>query len=235
LTEITATKTSIPIMPDQFEAAARERGGTDNFATLLAQAAAESNFKSTAENTATGAAGPFQFVQGTWLDLMRKHGLKLGVKSDLVAQIKRDPTTGHLTVSDPKARQALLDLRHDLDLSARTATQYLDENRASLGRQLGRTATDAEVQMSFLLGANGAARLIKTAASDPGKPVDEVLPKAVAANHSLFVEKDGQTRSASAAVDFLAQKFGRDRTRFAAYLNTPPAGTAAKSGKDVRA
>jgi len=234
LTDITATKASIPIMPDQFEAAAKERGGNDNFATLLAQAAAESNFKSTAENAATGAAGPFQFVQGTWLDLMRKHGAKLGVKTDLVAQIKRDPTTGHLTVDDPKARQAILDLRHDLDLSARTATEYLNENRASLGKQLGRPATDAEVQMSFLLGASGAAHLIKTASSEPGKPVDQVLPKAVAANHSLFVEKNGQPRSASAAVDFLAQKFGRDRTRFAAYLKNPT-GTGTKPGKDVSA
>jgi len=227
-----------PSIPDQYAAAAANHGGATGFATLLAQVSSETGFQPNSVNKATGAEGPFQFVKNTWLDQLRQHGAELGVKPELLAQIKRDPTTGRVSVADPEARKTLLDLRHDLDLSAKVASLYLDQNRASLGRQLGRAASDSEVQMSFLLGANGASRLISAAAKDPTRPVDQVLPKAVAANRSLFTDKSGQTRGAGDAVAHLAEKFGRDRTRFTAYLKAEesksPALPAARS-KDISA
>jgi len=210
-------------IPDQFAAVARTPGATDghDFAALLAQVAGESAFKPHAVNKQTGAAGPFQFVKNTWLSLIRDHGAALGVKPELLKQIKGDGH-GRLTIADPTALKEVLDLRHDIGLSAKMAAKYLDDNKAHLGHMLHREPTEAEVQISFILGATGAARLIEAAKNSPATPVEDVVPKAVAANRTLFHDRQGKTLTAGEAVAHLAARYRADKAKFAAY-STPPA------------
>jgi hypothetical protein len=229
LTSTTATAGSGISIPDQFAAVARTPGATGghDFAALLAQVAGESAFKTTAVNKQTGAAGAFQFVKNTWLSLLKEHGAAMGVKPKLLAQIKTD-AHGRMLVSDPGTLKELLDLRHDLSLSAKMAAKYLDDNKTHLSHILHREPSEAEVQISFLLGASGAAHLINAAKNGPDTPVDQVMPKAVAANRNLFHDHQGKTLTAGEAVAHLAARYRADKAKFAAYSTpvTPP-----KTGK----
>jgi hypothetical protein len=210
-------------IPDQFAAVARTPGATGghDFAALLAQVAGESAFKPHAVNRQTGAAGPFQFVKNTWLSLLKDHGQALGVKPDLLAQIKTD-AHGHLTIADPAALKEVLDLRHDIGLSAKMAAKYLDENKTHLTDMLHREPSEAEVQISFILGPTGAAHLIGAARSNPETPVDQIVPKAVAANRTLFHDHQGNILTAGQAVAHLAARYRADKAKFAAYTTPTP-------------
>jgi hypothetical protein len=214
--------TSLEI-PDQFAAVARmpDAAGGHDFATLLAQIAGESAFKSHAVNKRTGAAGPFQFVKNTWLSLIKEHGKDMGVKSELLGQIKTE-ATGRLTIADPHALKEVLDLRHDLGLSAKMAAKYLEENKAHLGHLLHREPSEAELQISFILGPSGAARLIGAAKNSPDRPVDQIMPRAAAANHGLFHDHAGRILTAGEAVAHLAARYRADKAKFAAYAAAAP-------------
>ncbi|HLZ67838.1 MAG TPA: hypothetical protein VKQ29_16555 [Aliidongia sp.] len=219
-------------IPDQLAAVARTPGVADghDFATLLAQVAGESAFKPHAVNKHTGAAGPFQFVKNTWLSLLKEHGEALGVKPELLAQIKTE-AHGRLAIADPQALKEVLDLRHDLSLSAKMAAKYLDENKTHLAHLLHREPNEAEVQISFILGPSGAAHLVAAAKSHPDTPVDQILPKAVAANRSLFHDHQGTALTASQAVAHLAARYRADKAKFAAY--STPAGQPQPSKIDA--
>ncbi len=223
-------------MLDRFAAIARSPGAANaqDFATLLTQVAGETNFKPNLKNPITGAAGPFQFVKNTWLSLLRQHGVALGVKPDIVQQIKLDPK-GKPHVDDPGKLQEILDLRHDVELATKVAGKYLDENRTKLTQALHRQPNEAEIHIAFLLGTHGATKLLQTAASAPDTPVDTVIGAAYRANKSLFQDKNGHLRTAGEAVAALTRKHFADKARVAAYTNpiTHPTHSAPKGKLDV--
>src|SRR5258708_17844510 len=47
-----------------------------DFGYLMAQAAQESGFQSNAKASTSSATGLFQFIDSTWLDMVRQHGAK---------------------------------------------------------------------------------------------------------------------------------------------------------------
>jgi hypothetical protein len=216
-------------LSEQFEAVARTPGapGPHEFTTLLAQVVGETAFHGNAVNKHTGAAGPFQFVKNTWLSMVKRHGDALGVKPELVNQIKTD-AKGHPTVADPKALHDILDLRHDVALSAKVASKLMTENTEHLHHILHRAPTEPEVHLAFLLGATGAGKLINAAATTPDIASNQIVSAAAAANPSLFHDKSGKVRTASEAVDFLAAKYRSDKAKVGAYAQIqapPPKGT----------
>jgi hypothetical protein len=202
-------------MPDQYYAVVHDNRG--DVVMLLAHALAETSFRPAAKNPETGAAGPYQFLGSTWLDLLMRHGEELGVKPSLVAQIAFDPS-GRIVVANPEVRRTLLDLRHDITLSTRLTTSYMDDNRRLMEGQLGRPPDAAEVELSLLLGPRGATRLVQAAARDPLRPVIEVLPRAVSANQSLFQDARGGMRNAADAMRSLVDKLVNYRQRIIVAL-----------------
>src|SRR5438552_7143 len=50
-----------------------------DFGYLMAQAAQESGFNSDAKAAASSATGLYQFIDSTWLDLVRQHGAQHGL------------------------------------------------------------------------------------------------------------------------------------------------------------
>ena len=159
-----------------------------SFADVMAKAAQESNFDVNSRTSTSTAAGPFQFVEHTWLDMLKRHGAAYGLGKE-AAQIKLH--NGVASVSDPALRKHLLDLRKDVSLSAGMAARYLDESSQDLARALHRKPTDTESRMAYFLGPGGAAKLIKAAQKNPDGPSDAVLPQAAAANRSLFYGNTG--------------------------------------------
>jgi hypothetical protein len=159
-----------------------------SFADVMAKAAQESNFDVNSRTSSSSAAGPFQFVEHTWLDMVKRHGAAYGLSKE-AEQIKTH--NGVASVSDPALRKRLLDLRKDIHLSAGMAARYLDESSKDLARSLHRKPTETESRMAYFLGPGGAAKLIRAAQSNPDGPSDAVLPQAAAANRSLFYGSAG--------------------------------------------
>ncbi|MEI8393962.1 MAG: lytic transglycosylase domain-containing protein [Rhodospirillaceae bacterium] len=175
---------------DDFTQSARSAARIANvpFADVLAKAAQESNFNVNAKSGTSTAAGPYQFVEQTWLDMLKRHGAAYGLGKD-VAQIKMH--NGVASVSDPAMRKQLLDLRKDVNLSAGMAARYLDESGKDLGRILHRKPSAEESRMAYFLGPGGAAKLIRAARNDPNGAADQLLPNAASANRNMFYGADG--------------------------------------------
>ncbi|CAO3404828.1 lytic transglycosylase domain-containing protein [Azospirillum palustre] len=186
-----------------------------SFTAILAQATQESGLDSAAKNSRSSAAGPFQFLESTWLDLFRRHGAAYG-QGELASHIQ--VRNGVSSVKDPAIRRQILELRHDVDLSAGMAARYLAEGREALEKRLGRPASESESRMAYVLGSGGAAKLIRAAESTPGAVAADLLPSAAKANHNLFHDRSsGRALSAAETVGRLTRRMEIDqREMFAA-------------------
>ena len=179
-------------------------GTKTDFRSLLASSLQESHLDASAKNKHSTATGAYQFTERTWLDLMRRHGAELG-QADAAAQITvKDGTPA---VADAETRASILALRSDSGLAGAMAARYFEENRASLGRSLGRKPSDNEVRMAYFLGAHGAAHLIKAAQNHPDVGADKIVASAVKHNPGLFHNHDGSVASAREAVARLNRHF----------------------------
>lgn len=186
-----------------------------SFTAILAQATQESGLDSAAKNSRSSAAGPFQFLDSTWLDLFRRHGAAYG-QGELASHIQ--VRNGVSSVKDPAIRRQILELRHDVDLSAGMAARYLAEGRDALEKRLGRRASESESRMAYVLGSGGAAKLIRAAESTPGAVAADLLPSAAKANHNLFHDRSsGRALTAAETVSRLTRRMEIDqREMFAA-------------------
>ncbi|MBY6263954.1 lytic transglycosylase domain-containing protein [Azospirillum sp. 412522] len=186
-----------------------------SFTAILAQATQESGLDSAAKNSRSSAAGPFQFLESTWLDLFRRHGAAYG-QGELASHIQ--VRNGVSSVKDPAIRRQILELRHDVDLSAGMAARYLSEGREALEKRLGRKASESESRMAYVLGSGGAAKLIRAAESTPGAVAADLLPGAAKANHNLFHDRStGRALNAAETVSRLTRRMEIDqREMFAA-------------------
>ena len=188
-----------------------------SFTAILAQATQESGLDPGARNSRSSAAGPFQFLESTWLDLFRRHGAAYG-QGELASHIQ--VRNGVSSVKDPAIRRQILELRHDVDLSAGMAARYLAEGREALEKRLGRPASESESRMAYVLGSGGAAKLIRAAESSPGAVAADLLPSAAKANHNLFHDRStGRALSAAETVGRLTRRMEIDQREMFAAIN----------------
>lgn len=192
-------------------------GTSTDFRSLLASSLTESHHDPMAHNKRSSATGAFQFTERTWLDLVRRHGAELG-EADAAAKITVED--GKPTVANPADRAAILALRSNSALAGSLAARYSDENRAHLGKILGHAPTENQVRMAYLLGASGAARLLKAASSEPNVTVDKLLPAAVRSNPTLFLQPGGGVKTASEAVASLERHFDNALHRVNSSIHT---------------
>jgi hypothetical protein len=185
-------------------AKAATSGTSTDFRSLLASSLSESRHDPLARNKRSSATGAYQFTERTWLDLVRRHGAELGM-GDAAAKIT--VKDGAPTVANATQRATILALRGNSDLAGSLAARYFDENRAALGKSLGRKPSENEVRMAYLLGASGAGHLLKAAQDHPGVGVDKIVPGAVRANPTLFRNPGGAVKTAGEAVASLDRHF----------------------------
>jgi len=197
-----------------------------SFATLLSQASQESGLDPKARNRKSTATGPFQFVERTWLDLVRRHGSAFGL-GDVARKIA--VVDGAPSVRDPAVRKQILALREDPNLSAGMAARHLSEGKERLGKLLGRPVTTIESRIAYIMGTSGAARLINAAEKTPGTLARDVLPSAASANRNLFHDRSGHALSASAMVGRLTRRMQADEGRFAELEGQEPEPSPAPS------
>lgn len=180
-----------------------------SFTAILAQATQESGLNPAARNRSSSAAGPFQFLERTWLDLFRRHGSAYG-QGELADAIQS--RNGIPSVKDPAVRRQILALRHDVDLSAGMAARYLAEGRDRLEERLKRPVTETESRIAYVLGVGGAAKLIRAAESSPRAAAAELLPAAAQSNRGLFYDRaSGRALTASETVARLTRRMDTDQ------------------------
>jgi hypothetical protein len=171
---------------------ASEATGSD-FGYLLKTAMRESNLKTDAKAATSSAAGLFQFVDQTWLGLVKSYGGKYGLGSYAAAISKG--TDGRYHVDTDSDRQAILGLRGDAQVSSLMAGEYTEQCRSRMQGALGRPVSNGELYAAHFLGADAAARLISLNETAPGTPAAEAFAQAADANRSVFYHADGTAKS----------------------------------------
>ncbi|MDP4025798.1 lytic transglycosylase domain-containing protein [Methylobacterium sp. NEAU 140] len=165
------------------------------FDYLLATARRESALDPAAKAGTSTATGLFQFIEQTWLGVMKSAGPRLGLAEQAEAITRQ--ADGTYTVPDADRRQAILDLRRDPRISATLAGALTQKNAEALTGALGREPTAGDLYAAHVLGAKGAAALIGTARTFPERAAALDLPEAAAANRGLFYDRTGRPRTAA--------------------------------------
>lgn len=164
-----------------------------SFDYLMRTAKRESNLDPKAEASGSSATGLFQFIEQTWLGLVKREGDQLGLKAQAEA-IQQDKS-GRFIVTEPEARRQILELRKDPELSARLAGVFTRENKGVLRESLGRDPSAGELYIAHFMGANGARDLIGQAAAQPEGIAAKSFPDAAAANRPIFYDVKGRART----------------------------------------
>jgi hypothetical protein len=183
------------------------------FSYLLATAKVESNLNPNAAAKTSSAGGLFQFIDRTWVGTLKEAGPLLGYEryADAITRTR----DGRYEISDPAMRREIMALRKDPTANALMAGVFTNSNAKHLTSRLGRAPTDGELYMAHFMGANGAARLITAAESNPGAVAAQSFSAAARANRSIFFDKSGRARSFSEVTQNLAGRFDVARSRVA--------------------
>lgn len=232
-TGIGARAGGFDIRPDVLNGIQQASASTGvDFAYLMAQAAKESGFDPNARSKASSAAGLYQFVEQTWLAVVRKHGAEYGL-GDMASKIKPG-SDGKLHVADQALRKQILDLRRDPAISAAMAAEHAADNQKSLEAKLDRLVEPADLYLAHFLGLNGAVNFLTDMEHDPNQGAASACPKAAAANRSVFYRADGSQRTLKEIYDRFESKMSSE---MAAYddLEGVSTGAGATMLADVQA
>jgi len=187
-------------------ALASRRTGID-FNYLLGQAQVESGLRADARANTSSATGLYQFIEQSWLAVVRKHGEEHGM-SWASNSIQRG-VNGRLTVEDPATRRAILALRNDPTASSLMAAEHAADNKASIEGSLGRAATGTDLYMAHFLGLGGARKFLRNLAESPDRIGAAMFPAAANANRSIFYAPGGQPRTLGEIYDRFAAKLDK--------------------------
>ncbi|WP_374297426.1 lytic transglycosylase domain-containing protein [Sphingomonas sp.] len=182
-------------------ALASSRTGVD-FDYLLGQAKLESGLNASARAGTSSATGLYQFLEQSWLAVVKKHGSEhgLGWAADAIGQ-----SGGRFTVS-AGARQAILNLRTDPTAASLMAAEHASDNKDALEASLNRPANGTDLYMAHFLGLGGATKFLKTMAASPQASGAALFPAAARANRGIFYASNGQPRTVAQIYDRFADK-----------------------------
>ena len=138
----------------------------------------ESGGNDSAKNPLSSAEGAGQFIDGTWLAMIKKY--------------RPDVAAG-------KSSGEILALKRDGALSREMVQRYADENKAFLANQ-GLQTTDGNTYLAHFLGPRGAAQVLK---ADPSAPIASVVGQDVVRANPFLKGK-----SASDVIAWADKKMG---------------------------
>lgn len=168
---------------------AAAKTGVD-FAYLVQQAQAESNFNPTIEAKSSSATGLFQFINSTWLSMVDKYGDKHGIETDGLS------------------KQEILDLRKDPEIASEMAAEFASENEKFLNNHWGGDVGSTELYFAHFLGAPNAAAFMNARDENGMKTAAVLFPAAAKANPNVFYDtKTGRAKSLDEVYAFFDKKF----------------------------
>lgn len=128
-----------------------------------------------------GATGLYQFLPGTWTEMLQTYGQKHGLAPDTPA-------------TDARA-------------NALMAAEYLNQNVATLRTALGRQElTPGEMYATHFLGPSGAPRMIKAAADAPNDPATRHVGPGVAERNRAIFFNGAQPRTTAEVMALLEER-----------------------------
>lgn len=194
--------------------AAGDRSGVD-FDYLLQTAMRESSLNPQAKAQTSSAVGLFQFLEGTWLQVMKEEGPRLGY-AEIAQHIGRN-ADGDYVVADSEKRANILKMREEPQIAADLAAAFTKSNGDYLHARFGRMPSAGELYIAHFLGAQGAERMFTAGLQDPDQIAADLFPRQAAANRTIFYS-DGQARTIREVYRALVAKHegGTDSAPFAA-------------------
>lgn len=187
-------------------ASASQKTGVD-FNYLLGQAQVESGLRADARARTSSATGLYQFIEQSWLGVVKEHGDKHGM-GWAADSIKRT-SSGRFVVSDAATRQAILSMRNDPQAASLMAAEHASDNKDSLEASLGREAKGTDLYMAHFLGLGGARKFLKNMAANPDQSGANLFPAAARANRNIFYTSGGAPRSLEQIYDRFAGKLDK--------------------------
>lgn len=183
---------------------ASAKTGVD-FAYLMEKAAAESSFQPDAKAKTSSATGLFQFIESTWIGMVKEHGAKYGI----------DPS---------QDKKSLLELRNDPKLASFMAAEFAKGNQAHLEKTVGGEIGNTELYFAHFMGASGASAFLSQLEKNPLSTGADLFPAAAKANRNVFYDADtGAPKTLQAIYDFFDKKFqaGSDTQLTETPIDTP--------------
>src|SRR5690606_20751754 len=114
---------------------------------------------------------------------------------------------GGYHVTADEMREEILRLRYDPELSAIVAGLFTQRNFEALARMIEREPGAGELYVAHVLGASGAAELIRHVAEEPDVKAEKHIRRAARANRAIFFHKDNKPRSAAEVYEYLTGKY----------------------------
>ncbi len=178
-----------------------------DFNYLLGQAQVESGLNPGARAGTSSARGLYQFVEQSWLSVVKKHGAEHGL--GWAADAIQPGGNGRMAVSDPGTRRAILALRNDPQYASLMAAEHAADNKAGIEATTGRPATGTDLYMAHFLGLGGARKFLQALETNPDRAAAAMFPAAANANRSVFYGPGGQPRSVAEIYQRFAAKLDK--------------------------
>ncbi|WP_051332373.1 transglycosylase SLT domain-containing protein [Cucumibacter marinus] len=196
------TAATLPPRLEQALTRASQRNGVD-FSYLLQTAMRESSLDPQAKAATSSAVGLFQFLEGTWLEVIKEEGPALGY-GELARQIRHDSDGGY-SVPDPAQRAKILALREDPGMAADMAAAFTRRNGTYLAEKFGRNPSPGELYIAHFMGARGAEQFFALGLKNADAVAAEHFPRQAAANRPIFYE-NGRPRTVREVYQVLVRK-----------------------------
>ena len=171
--------------------AAGDRSDVD-FNYLLKTAIRESSLDPEAKAGTSSATGLFQFLDTTWLQVMKSEGPRLGYQRYADAITKN--ANGDYVINDPAIRAEVLKLRENPGVAADMAAAFTKSNGDYLRAKFGRMPSPGELYIAHFLGAQGAEKMFNAGLQNPDQIAAKLFPREAAANPTIFYA-NGQART----------------------------------------
>jgi hypothetical protein len=155
-----------------------------DFDYLLQTAMRESSLNPEAKAPTSSAVGLFQFLESTWLQVMKEQGPRLGYQQYSSA-ISVDGD-GDYVVRDKAMRKEILALREDPQIAADMAAAFTQSNGAYLEGKFGKHPSPGELYIAHFLGPQGAEKLFRAGLDNPDQIAAKLFPKQAKANPQIF-------------------------------------------------
>ena len=184
---------------------AAQRTGVD-FSYLVAQAQSESGLNPTAKAATSSASGLYQFLDQSWLGVVKKHGSEhgLGWAADAITARRG----GGFSV-DPQMREAVFALRQQAGPAALMAASYASDNAQGLTQSLGRQVSGTDLYFAHFLGLGGATRFLRAAGDNPDASAAALFPREASANRSIFYGSEGAPRTLAQVYALMGRKLDK--------------------------
>jgi hypothetical protein len=181
---------------------------------LMALADKESSFRTDVKASTSSAQGLFQFIDRTWLDMVRSFGAKHGLEVQAAAITNVDDRP---VVADDAVRGAILDLRRDPYVAAVMAAEMLKRDAGLIGFRIGRSLNPTEMYLAHFLGLEDAARFIEMRHAKRPASATKAFPAAARANAAIFFEKKRRGRRGLSVPEVYARIDQMIDTRLSRY------------------